>query len=70
MPDEPTQDGEEPAKDEEKSAAPSSGSRSPGERTTCSSYREAKALAGNFRRSGNPDAYVVYVTALKSWCVQ
>jgi hypothetical protein len=47
-----------------------SGSRSPGERTTCSSYREAKALAGNQRRSGNPDAYVVYDTALKAWCVQ
>jgi hypothetical protein len=70
MPDESAAQVAEPAKQEETTEAKPSNSRTPGERATCSSYREAKALAGNLRRSGNPDAYVVYVTALKSWCVQ
>jgi hypothetical protein len=69
MPDDPNVQVADPPKSEE-TQAQASGSAKPGERTVCDSYRDAKALAGNARRSGRPNAYVFFDTALKSWCVK
>ena len=38
------------------------------EYTRCTSYRQAKVLAGSRRREGT-HAYAVFVVALDCWCV-